>query len=302
MTTVDTVSARTVRASAERWLPRRVVDELWSANLDPTDPAGRDPDFIEQYARPFCNWLSRAYFRAEFEGLEHVPLRPPFIAVANHSAAPILPDIWPMIGKWWQLFPLEQPSYALIHDAAFKVPVVRNLLIKLGGLRACTLSGERALDRGGVLLVMPGGDVEASRSYWQRNRIDLQGRTGVAKLALRYGAPVLPVVNVGGNEVNFTLLSGRRLARWTGLDRVARVKVLPLTVGLPWGIWPTAFVPYLPLPSKISYRIGPPLEFPRNPALAENRDLVERSTREISSAMQSMLSDLAARRRFPVFG
>ena len=249
-----------------------------------------------------CNWLSRRYFRAEFEGLENVPRKAPFIAVANHSGAPILPDIWPMIAKWWELFPLEQPSYALIHDMAFRLPFVRNLLIKMGGLRAGRESAERALEAGGVLLVMPGGDAEAQRSYWARNRIDLRGRTGVVELALRFGVPLLPVVNVGGSEVNLTLVSSRRLARWTGLERLARVKTLPLTFGLPWGVWLTGFVPYLPLPSKISYRVGTPFEFPRNAELAHNADLLERSSRLLTDSMQRMLSELSQRRRLPVLG
>jgi 1-acyl-sn-glycerol-3-phosphate acyltransferase len=278
-----------------------VVQDLWRANLDPTDPGGRDPTFIERYGRPFCRWLSRSYFRTEFDGLENVPSKAPFIAVANHSGAPMLPDIWPLIAKWWEIFPLEQPGYALIHDAAFKVPIVGNLLIKLGGLRACKASAERVLDRGGVLLVMPGGDADAMRSYWKRNRIDLQGRTGVVTLGLRYGVPILPVVSAGGNEVSFTLFSSRRLARWSGIDRLARVKVLAVSLGVPWGIWPTG-LPFVPLPAKITYRIGEPLEFPRSPALAENRDLLERTTRRIGNEMQRMLSELSDGRRLPLLG
>jgi 1-acyl-sn-glycerol-3-phosphate acyltransferase len=222
--------------------------------------------------------------------------------VGTHSGAPLLPDVWPLLAKWWDLFPLEQPSHALVHDAAFKVPIVRNFLIKLGALRASRENAEKVLERDGVLLIFPGGDVEALRSFRGRNQVDLHKRTGVARLALRHGVPVLPVVNVGGHESYVVLFSGRRLARWTGLDRLTRVKALPVIAGLPWGVWPSGFVPYLPFPTKISYKAGAPMEFPLAPWLQDNPDALGRATRELQDRMQVLMSDLEERRRLPVVG
>jgi hypothetical protein len=45
-------------------LPSDVLDQLWRADLDPSELSGRDPDFIERYGLPICRWLSRTYFRA----------------------------------------------------------------------------------------------------------------------------------------------------------------------------------------------------------------------------------------------
>src|SRR5215210_2334916 len=108
-------------------LPAAVLESLWRDNLDDSELDGRDPEFIESYGKPVCDWFRRTYFRAEFFGEENVPNDPPFIAVANHSGAPILPDVWPLLSRFWELFSSEQPSYALVHDAAFHVPLVRNL-------------------------------------------------------------------------------------------------------------------------------------------------------------------------------
>jgi 1-acyl-sn-glycerol-3-phosphate acyltransferase len=176
------------------------------------------------------------------------------------------------------------------------------VLIKLGALRASWDNAEKVLDGGGVVLVFPGGDVEAMRSFRRRNRVDLRGRTGVARLALRHGVPVLPFVNVGGHEAYVVLTAGRRLARWTGLSRLTRVEALPIIAGLPWGIWPSGFLPYVPLPTKITYKAGPAMEFPHAPWLADNEDAVHRASRELQDRMQALVGELAERRRLPVLG
>ena len=279
-----------------------VLEELAREELDPSDLGGRDPEFIERFARPFCRRLRETYFRTEHEGLQNIPREPPFIVVSTHSGGPLLPDVWPMLATWWNLFSPEVPAYALVHDAVFRVPVVRNAMIKIGALRASRENAEKVLNAGGVLTIMPGGEVEALRSFSRRNRVDFRGHTFFVELALRHGVPVVPVVNVGGHEVYFTLFSSRRLARWSGIERLTRVKTVPLTVGLPWGVWLGGFLPYLPLPAKISYRVGEPFYFARDRDLAADGDYVHKRADEIMEAMQIMVDGLSARRRFPVIG
>lgn len=300
MGTSESAADRALADGLERVLPRHVLEELWRADLDSSDLSGRDPAFIDRYGRRVCDWLRR-YFRAEVQGLDQVP-EPPFIAVATHSGGPLLPDVWPIASLWWDLFPTEQPSYALVHDLAFRVPLVGNLLIKLGALRASRDNAERVLDAGGVLLITPGGDAEAIRSYRARNRVDLGGHDTFVQLAFRYGLPVVPVVNVGGHEVYLTVLSSERLARLTGAQRRLRLKRLNVNLGLPWGIWATPFVPYLPLPSRITYRVGPPFDFPRSEHLAANPHAVRAGYRSVHASMQGMVDELAAARRYPVVG
>ena len=38
-------------------------------------------------------------------------------------------------------------------------------------------NAQKVLDMGGVLMITPGGDAEALRSYWNRNRLELNGRS-----------------------------------------------------------------------------------------------------------------------------
>jgi hypothetical protein len=96
--------------------------------------------------------------------------------------------------------------------------------------------------------------------------------------------------------------SSRRLAEWTGLARLTGVKSMPINVGLPWGVWPTGFLPFFPLPAKIVYKIGKPIDVPSDPALARDRRLVKQLYHEVIASMQTMVDELAARRRFPILG
>ncbi len=278
-----------------------VLPELARPLGDTSDLGNRDPDFMRRVA-PFFYAIGRYYFRGGGDGLANIPRDGQFIAVGNHSGAPILPDVW-VGAAWWAMeMGVDRPVYILTHDVPLRLPLLGNLLMKIGCLRACRENAERVLASGASLLVYPGGDAECMRSFWDRNRIDLRGHTGFIKLALQHGAPIVPFVNVGGQEVYFTLFSGEGLARRMGLERFLRVSALPLTVGLPWGLWWSGFVPYLPLPAKLTYAVAPPISVPRDPALARDPAAVRRIYGRVTGVMQDLVDELAERRRFPVLG
>jgi hypothetical protein len=79
------------------------------------------------------------------------------------------------------------------------------------------------------------------------------------------------------------------------------VKTVPLNLGLPWGLWVSGFVPFLPLPAKFAYRIGEPIPVPRDPDQARDPHAVRRVYRMVTGVMQDMLNELA-RRRWPLLG
>lgn len=264
--------------------------------------AWRDPEFIREYARPVLDSLSEHYFRTTLEGVDEVPRDEPFMAVGIHGGSPMLPDVFMMAAAWWRLFGVEQPAYAMVHDAAFRVPFVREILLRVGGIPASRDNADAVLGMGGTLLAFPGGEQEAQRSFRKRNEVNFRGRTGFIEVALKHGVPLLPVVNVGGHEVYFTLFSSRWLAEVTGYRALTGLKTLSANVGLPWGIWPTSLLPYFPLPAKLTFRAGTPIRLPKDPKLAEDRGFVLEVYRMITSQMQAMIDELAAERHTPVLG
>ncbi|MGH7895365.1 MAG: 1-acyl-sn-glycerol-3-phosphate acyltransferase [Candidatus Binatia bacterium] len=274
---------------------------LTEPGLDPTQVHHRDPEFIRAVL-PYLDALTTTYFRPEFEGIEHIPTSGPFIAAGNHNGGPVLADLWTMLVFWEQTIGPDFPVYCMVHDVAFRVRPAGNVFLKLGGIKACPQSAERVMRLRGGLLVYPGGELDCCRTFWDRNKIDLHGRTGFIKLAFTYGAPILPFVNIGGHETLITLFSSRRLAHWSGLEWLMRVKTIPVSLGLPWGLFATPFVPFFPLPAKFVYRAAAPIRVEHDPARANDEASVRAVYRRLSEVMQDMLSDLARRRRFPILG
>jgi 1-acyl-sn-glycerol-3-phosphate acyltransferase len=280
-----------------------LLQGLVGAELDPDDPASRDPELIRA-AAPFFDFLWSHYFRAEVEGSEHVPPSGPVIVVGNHSGGALVTDVLLKLACWNRHFGTQQTVRALVHEGPFDTPVLRNLLLKLGALRATPENARRAVAQGGPVLIYPGGDVDGGGACGARepHTIDFLGRTAFIELEFEHGIPILPVVNVGADEVSFAHLTSRALARWTGIAAFARAKNVSLPLGLPRGMWIFGLLPYLPLPSKIVYRVGKPIWCAGGAARAEDPAVVRRVYRRLTRVMQQMLDDLASRRRLPVLG
>ena len=158
------------------------------------------------------------------------------------------------------------------------------------GCRPATAPGAtEALGAGHHVLVWPGGDVDAGKSFRRRHEIDFAGRTGFARLALDTGVPIVPVVTAGAGETLFVLTSGEPLARWLRLDRRLRYKVLPVTISIPWGlsIGLVGLLPYLPLPARLQTVVMPAME------PGENETPVAFAAR-IQEAMQTTMDRLVA--------
>jgi len=280
---------------------REVLGKLSEPIADPSDLRNRDVAFIQAIS-PALWSVGARYFRFEVEGVEHIPPRGRYIAVGNHGGAPLLPDVV-VLSAWWAVaLGLERPSYIMVHDFPFRVPILRTMLAKCGALPASRENAERALRAGANILCFPGGELDCLRSFRNRNRIDFYGRSGFVELAFKYGLPILPFVNVGGHEVYVTLFSSRRLARWSGLERFTKVRSVPLIAGLPWGLWLTGFLPYIPLPAKLVYKAAPPIPVEHDPERARDRRAVRRVYRRVTTTMQAMVDELAARRRLPIIG
>ena len=131
---------------------------------------------------------------------------------------------------------------------------------RAGAVEAGRAEAEAVLRSGAILIDYPGGDREVFRPWSERNRIDLGGRLGAIRLALRTQVPVVPVVSVGAHETVVVLARGERLAKLLGLDHRFRIKVLPLVLGPPFGVVPGG-IPTWPLPAKITVELLEPIDW-----------------------------------------
>lgn len=264
-----------------------------------TEPAfQQDPDFRREW-HPFVHNLLK-YFRPEVRGAEHVPASGPMLLVSNHGGGLFTPEVYVLVDWWFTDRGYEEPFYVLAHDILFTVPRFGPAMRRGGGLPASMTNAERALDRNAAVLVFPGGDHEAFRPWWHRGRVDLAGRTGFIRLAIRRGVPVVPIVCHGNHDTTLVLTRGERMARWLHLHRL-RSEAFPLVVGLPWGVAP-GFMPIVPLPARITVQILPPLDWAGlGPDAAEQEDVVMQCYEELTAKMQVTLDALMAERPLPWF-
>jgi 1-acyl-sn-glycerol-3-phosphate acyltransferase len=257
----------------------------------------RDPDYIRERL-PLLWLLASLWFRGEVRGLGNIPDSGPVLLVGNHSGGNLTPDTTVFTLAFSTYFGAERPFYQLAHNLVMTMPGLASLR-KFGTVAASPDNAKRALQAGAALLVYPGGDYEVHRPSWERNRLDFGGRKGFLRLALEQNVPIVPVVAIGGQETALFLSRGERLARLLALDRLFRLKVLPISIALPWGLNIGDMLGHVPLPAKITIETLPPIdlgaEFGPQPDLDEIYDYVVR-------IMQDTLDVLAAERRLPIVG
>jgi 1-acyl-sn-glycerol-3-phosphate acyltransferase len=279
---VAALAARAVGAVAEQ-AQRRVP---------PADLDERDPDFIREDL-PGLWMLASLYFRADVRGLELIPEEGPVLLVGNHSGGNLTPDTHVFTLAFSTYFGVERRFHQLAHNLVLSMPGLGRLR-KYGTVAATPENAERALDVGAALLVYPGGDYEVHRPSWESARVDFGGRKGFIRLAQRKGVPLVPVVSIGGQETALFLSRGEGLARLLGLDRMLRLKVLPLSLALPWVVNVGDMLGHWPLPAKLTIQVLAPMD-------VTDMDVDEAYERVIDR-MQAVLTDLQRERRLPVLG
>ena len=210
-------------------------------------------------------------------------------------------DAWTVGAQWLRRFGTARPLHGTAHDALMALPGVGSYFRKMGVLPAAPDSITAALAAGRDVALWPGGERDSLRSWRQRDEAILAGRTGFIKLAIRSGVPIVPIATVGGPDSMPVLATGRRLASLLRLDKVARLKMFPIAIQVPWGISP-ALLPEVPLPTKIRTAFQAPIELDSDPARAEDEDYVQAKYDEVREGIQAGMDALARRRRFPLFG
>jgi 1-acyl-sn-glycerol-3-phosphate acyltransferase len=268
----------------QRRLPRADLDE-------------RDPDYIREQL-PLMWMLASIWFRGEVRGLGNIPDSGPVLLVGNHSGGNMTPDTILFTLAFSTFFGVERRFYQLAHNLVLAMPWLARLR-KFGTVAASPANASEALESGAALLVYPGGDYEVHRPSWLSGKVDFGGRKGFIRLALEKNVPIVPVVSVGGQETALFLTRGEGLARRLWLDRLFRLKVLPISLALPWGLNVGDMFGHIPLPAKLTVEALPAInlreEFGADPDIDEVYDHLIR-------LMQETLDALTSERQLPVLG
>lgn len=277
----------------------RALLEKRQEKARPYDLDAKDPRFIER-VQPLFDLFYDQYFRCETELEQEVPDEP-VLAVANHSGMSGTPDMFCLMAAFWRHYGPAARAYGLMHDFPFNVPWAGPWLNACGAMAANHDNAHAAFERGAQVLVFPGGDIDACRPFRRRYEIELAGRRGFLKLALRAGVKILPIVSVGGHHSLYLITSGRGIARALRLPQVFRSNVFPIGFALPYGIIFGNPVPHLPPPVKVHTRFCAPIDLGLPPSAADDPQALDHCYERVRGAMQTAMNDLRDQGRHGLF-
>jgi 1-acyl-sn-glycerol-3-phosphate acyltransferase len=194
--------------------------------------------------------------RRAWSGMEHIPADGGVIIVPNHlsHADPLISAHFVYDAGRWPRF--------LGKASIFRVPVVGWLLLRVqqipverGSVEAVrsleTL--QAAIAEGGAVVIYPEGTTTREPDLWP-----MRGKTGVARLALATGAPVVPIVMWGPQRI---------------FDpRTGKLRLRPRT--------------------PVTVRAGPPVDLRRWAGATPTREILTEMTDEIMIRLRDMLAEI----------
>jgi len=261
----------------------RIVDRMDGDYAE--DEWGFDEEFTE-LVEPFFAFLYETWWRVKVEGAERVPAHGRALLTANHAG--ILPWDATMISvALVREHPLPRNPRFLVLNWAFDLPWVSSGMRKVGGVVASPFNAMRLLEQDHLVAVFPEGVKGTGKPYSERYRLQRFGRGGFVEIALRTGAPIVPVAVVGSEEIYPKLADLPWVARLIGAPYFPVTPTFPL-LG-PLGV--------IPLPSKWRIEFLDPIETASyGPDGADDRALVlELSERVRDQIQQALYANLVKR-------
>jgi 1-acyl-sn-glycerol-3-phosphate acyltransferase len=233
-------------SSADHYI-RRWGERGMRSRADRVDDFGLDRTY-EASVRPFFELMANKYFRVEIEGVKNVPSQGRALLIGNHSGT--LPWDGVMLRTALrQHHPLAREMRWLVEDYIYHAPFLGSFVNRIGAVRACQENAQRLLENEELVAVFPEGIKGIAKHWSQRYQLQRFGRGGYVKLALRTGAPVIPVAIVGAEETYPLLHMAKAFSKVIGMPFLPVTPTFPL-LG-PLGL--------APLPSRWRIVIGEPV-------------------------------------------
>ncbi|WP_405006265.1 1-acyl-sn-glycerol-3-phosphate acyltransferase [Kitasatospora purpeofusca] len=158
-----------------------------------------DYGFWYRFAAVLVKPVTTALVKPDWRGWEHLPKRGGFITAVNHNSI-----IDPLVYAHWQ-YNSGRPPRILGKSSLFSVPFIGFMLRKTGQIPVFRESTDAArafrsaidaVNSGQCVQFYPEGTLTRDPDLWP-----MTGKSGVARVALMTGAPVIPVAHWGAHEI-----------------------------------------------------------------------------------------------------
>ena len=270
--------------------PEPEPDALADPRTGDVDEWGRS-ERVREFVRKAYDPMYRRWFRAEWEGLEHIPKEGGALLVSNHAGA--IPSDAPTIMHGVEV-EVGRPVYGLADHFFKSTPVVGTLWSRAGGVVAHPDNAYRLLrEQQQLALVFPEGSKGPGKTYNERYRLRRFGRGGFVEIAMRAGVPIIPIAVVGAEESMPIIFKIPAVAKTLGLP------YFPITANMAFGPLGT----FVHFPAKFKLRVLEPVSFdvePDQPRYSRSRIMDE--SEAIRQQIQEALFDMLRQRRSVWFG
>ena len=236
------------------------------------DAFGLHPDYVG-FGLGLTRWPYEKYFRVISHGIENLPTEGSAVVAANHSGN--IPIDAMML--WHDVLRQTNPARVARGIADHFVPSLPFIgtLFARGGMVGGSRGNARVLlEAGELLMIFPEGVPGIIKPWSQRYQLK-KFRVGHAELAIRHGAPIVPVGIIGAEEQLPSMLSSRRLGKYFGIEAVP--------------------IPMVPVPLPVRYRIyyGKPIPVHQEyPSSAADDPIVLKS---VAKRVQNAVAELIER-------
>lgn len=281
----------TAAQGAAESLPRHLREALETVVLRMRGEYTEDEwGFDEQFAEavfPLFEFLYDLWWRVEAVGTANVPSHGRALLVPNHAGSLFPFDATMITTAIMKRHALPRWPRFMVLDWAFVLPYVSTFIRRCGGIPASPHNATRLLEQDQLVTVFPEGVKGTGKPFSERYRLQRFGRGGFVEVALRTGAPIIPVAVVGSEEIYPKLGESAALAKLVGAPFV------PLTPTFPW-LGPLGLIP---LPSRWRIEFCEPIDLSGHPPeAAEDRRLVFDVAERVRETIQARLyENLVAR-------
>jgi len=242
------------------------------------DQYGYDHSFHEK-TYPVLDYLYKDYFHAQTWGLDQIPKDSPAILVANHAGFLPLDALMLQHALYSSRKLLIRP---LLEDFVMAMPFAAGYLPKMGFARASRDDALHLLQEGRIVLTFPEGVKGLEKMVNERCKVKRFGRGGVIKLAIKSGAPIIPVAIAGPGAAYPMFFRLRKVGGLLGLPFFPVTPTFPL-LG-PAGL--------LPLRVSLKIRIGKPISIKRRKNSGADEPFILEMNEKIRSIVKELLQEI----------
>jgi 1-acyl-sn-glycerol-3-phosphate acyltransferase len=242
-------------------------------------------DRIQDGIAPVIN-LSRPYV----SGLDTLPADGRFLLVGNHTQ---------FVGGEVLLIPhfVRRAIGARVRPLADRrfgeqPGLGRDLMTAYGGVVGAPETARELMRHNETILVFPGGGSEIAKFKGEEYRLNWNGRSGFARIAVENDYPIVPIGLVGGDDIYKSLVT-----RDSALGRLSQAVSAKLSgradmaMPLMRGIGPTL----IPRPQRMYLRFGEPIDTAK-PDRISTEDWVASVRNDTQESLEMILTNLLALR------